>query len=334
MSISKRISILHQVGLSLQNPEHLDNVLTEALAANPWFEPQFVQQSLAAVSTAFLNEEKLADWLKPYCIEDDFQIKQTVGIICAGNIPLVGFHDFLCCYVLGIPVKLKLSSKDQVLMRFVINKIIQLDDKAAATISFVEKLTDFDAVIATGSGSANRYFEHYFGKYPNTLRSNRVSVAVLNGNEPAEELAALADDVFLYFGLGCRNVAKIFVPQQFNVEELMPHFDSYKWLHQNAQFMNNYDYNRTILLMNKTPHLANEFVMLQESKSLHSPIATVFYEHYDSAESVNEYLKENADKIQCVVGNGSGMIPFGKAQTPALSDYADGKDTIAFLLGL
>ena len=334
MSVYKRIEILEKVGEYFSDVTVVDEIAARAYSANSWFEPRFVKQSLEAICKEFLNKEKLQQWLAPYCIEDEISIQQTVGIICAGNVPLVGFHDFLCCYVLGVPVKLKLSSRDNVLMRLVINEILKHDKDYAKKFAFVERLTDFNAVIATGSSSSNRYFEYYFSKYPSILRSNRVSVAVLSGNETQEQLAALADDVFMYFGLGCRNVAKLYVPEKYSFENLFPAFKNYEWLHHNSQFMNNYDYHRTLLLMNKTPHLANEFLMIQESDSLYSSIGTLFYEVYHSTEELKSSIEAQKDNIQCVVGDGEGYIPFGKAQQPTLSDYADGKDTVGFLLGL
>ncbi len=332
MSVSKRIEILEKVGKHFLDATVKEEVATRAFAANSWFEPRFVKQSIDAICAEFLNKEKLEQWLKPYCIEDDIAIKKSVGIICAGNVPLVGFHDFLCCYVLGVPVKLKLSSRDNVLMRLVINEVLKHDEDYAKQFSFVEKVAGFDAVIATGSSSSNRYFEYYFSKYPNILRSNRVSVAVLSGSETQEQLGALADDVFMYFGLGCRNVAKLFVPENYLFDNMFSTFKNYEWLHHNSQFMNNYDYHRTLLLMNKTPHLANEFLMIQESKSLHSPIGTLFYEVYSAEGDVKAKVESLSDSLQCVVGK--DFIPFGKAQQPSLADYADGKDTIGFLLSL
>jgi hypothetical protein len=219
-------------------------------------------------------------------------------------------------------------------MRFVINEILKQDEDYAKKFAFVERLTDFNAVIATGSSSSNRYFEYYFSKYPSILRSNRVSVAVLSGNETQEQLAALADDVFMYFGLGCRNMAKLYVPEKYSFENLFPAFKNYEWLHHNSQFMNNYDYHRTLLLMNKTPHLANEFLMIQESDSLYSSIGTLFYEVYHTSDELKAKIEAQKGNIQCVVGDGEGYIPFGKAQQPTVSDYADGKDTVGFLLGL
>lgn len=334
MSIKHRIELLDKIGQKLLAMPETQTIISEAAKQNAWFIPEFSQSSLSAICNEFLNAEKLNTWLKPYFIENDFKINKTVGIIAAGNVPLVGFHDFLCCYVLGAPAKLKLSSKDKLLTRFVIEQILKEDKVYTTQFSFEDKLQNFDAVIATGSASSNRYFKYYFNKYPNILRSNRVSVAVLNGNETVQELQLLANDIFQYFGLGCRNVAKLFIPENFDPTTLFKNFSAYSWLHQNANYMNNYDYNRTILLMNKTPHFANDFVMLQENNNLNSPIATLYFERYSNFSQVEKIMNELQNQIQCVVGSKSGMVPFGKAQQPTLSDYADGKDTIGFLLGL
>ncbi|MDW8274129.1 MAG: acyl-CoA reductase [Chitinophagales bacterium] len=334
MSIPKRISLLSEVAEEWRNKEELNLIFSNAFAHNGFFEPQFCRFSFENLCDNYLSEEKLLQWLKPYHIEDDFSLKKRIGIICAGNIPFAGFHDFLCCYVLGIPVQLKLSSKDTVLMRFLVEEIIKRDREYAAQFAITERLQHFDAVIASGSTSANRYFEYYFGKYPNILRGNRTSVAVLEGTESEDELRALADDIFLYFGLGCRNVGKIFLPKNFEVEKLLPAFSKYAWIHQNTAYMNNYDYNRAILLINQTPHIANEFVMLQESEKLHSPVATVYYEFYENRKDLINKLSALKSQIQCVVGNTNGFIPLGGAQKPSLNDYADEIDTIAFILSL
>lgn len=334
MSIQKRIEILDRVGKNISRLETYQPIINTAFAANSWFEPRFIEQAFSAICKEFLDADKLNQWLKSYFIEDDFNLQKRVGIVCAGNIPMVGFHDFLCCYILGIPFELKLSSKDSILMKFIIGQIIEQDENFKQQNVFVNQLKNFDAVIATGSNSSNRYFKHYFGKYPNILRNNRTAVAVLNGNESDDMLKLLADDVLLYFGLGCRNISKVYIPESFEPERLFSYFSHYKWMHQSTQYMNNYDYNRTILLMNNTPHFANDFLMLQESDTLHSPIATLYFERYTSIEEAIKKINAQQAQIQCVIGNGKDMIPFGEAQHPSLSDYADGVDTIGFLLGL
>ena len=304
---------------------------------NAWFAPGFVQYAMDAVSHEMLNEQKLKQWLARYDLRE---VSKTIGLVFAGNIPLVGFHDFLCCYVAGCKMKIKLSSKDDTLFHSILDILFEIDPEAKGRIEIIETLKDFDAVIATGSDNTNRHFEYYFRKYPKILRKNRNSVAILTGEERARDLDLLADDIFLYFGFGCRNVSKIYVPVGYDITVLFPHFEKYKWLHQHGKYMNNYDYNRTLLLLNKTPHLANEFIALVENESIPSPISTLHYQFWHDENVLNTLLKKNAEKIQCVVSGEPdrwklpSSVIFGQSQHPELWDYADGVDTVAFLFGL
>lgn len=335
--MKKAIEHLVELGKRLStSPEAKENI---ALAArkNPWFTEPFVQHAVDAVVNEMLNEEKLNEWLARYEMK---QMNKTIGLIFAGNVPLVGFHDFLCCYVAGCKMKIKLSSKDDSLFPFILSQLKEIDVDLAERVELVEMLKDFDAVIATGSNNTNRTFEYYFRQHPKILRKNRNSVAILNGEETKEELEKLADDIFLYFGFGCRNVSKLWVPVGYDFAQLFPHFEKYKWLHQHTKYMNNYDYNRTILLLNKTPHLSNDYIMLTENASIPSPISVLHYEHWHDEEILTSYLAREQEKIQCVVSQNpaqwkfNSSVLFGEAQQPALWDYADGVDTVAFLLGL
>lgn len=331
------INYLGDLGKALKTDDGLAQLIQTAHRKNPWFTPGFVQQAVNAIAGEMLNPELLSQWLRAYQLKP---VNKTVGLIFAGNIPLVGFHDFLCAYVSGCHIKIKLSAKDDELFPYILKLLISIDPELAARVELVEKLKDFDAVIATGSDNTNRYFEYYFRQYPKILRHNRNSVAVLTGNENAEQLQALADDVFSYFGFGCRNVSKLYVPVGYNFENLIPQFGNYAWLHSHTKYMNNYDYNRTVVLMNKTPHFANEFVMLAENESIPSPIATLHYEYWHDERLLQGKLKQHANQIQCVVAAdtnkwpSSSTVTFGKAQHPQLWDYADGVDTLAFLLAL
>ena len=237
-------------------------------------------------------------------------------------------------------MKIKLSSKDDELFPFVLQMLIEIDPPLKDRVGIVERLKDFDAVIATGSDNTNRYFEYYFRNYPKILRKNRNSIAILTGEESDLDLEKLADDIFLYFGFGCRNVSKLYVPVGYDVRVLFPHLKKYAWLHQHGKYMNNYDYNRTILLLNKTEHLANEFIMLQESPSIPSPISVLYYEYWHDENVLKTKLKESADKIQCIVSGQPerwkfpSSVRFGRSQRPELWDYADGVDTLEFLTRL
>lgn len=312
--------------------ETLVNICQSAEIKNKWFTQNHIWQSIEAIKEQYLNETELRNWLSKYAVKPT---NKKVGIILAGNIPLVGFHDILCAFVLNTPVFIKLSGKDEVLLKYCITELKKIDITWHANI--VEKLTDFDAVIATGSNNTNRYFEYYFSKVPHILRNNRHSIAILNGKETNAELNALADDVFQYFGLGCRNISFILVPKDYDVSMLFPYFDKYQNFVNHNLYKDNYDYNRTLLLMNKDAHLANDFVIMKEDESIHSRLATIHYQYYTNEDEVVDYIVDNHKSIQTIVSNPSEnwqSIAFGKAQQPALSDYADNVDTLQFLLDL
>lgn len=325
--MEKAIRNLAELGKQLSTSEDLKEEIKNAVGKNPWFIEPFVQHAVDAVINEMLDEQRLKEWLKSYELR---AVNKTIGLIFAGNIPLVGLHDFMCCYVTGCKMKIKLSSKDDALFLFVIKALSEIDAEINESVEIVDTLKNYDAVIATGSDNTNRYFEYYFRDYPKILRKNRNSVAILTGEETKEDLTKLADDIFLYFGFGCRNVSKLYVPVGYNFEKLFPAFESYKWLHTHNKYMNNYDYQRTLLLMNSIQHLSNDFVMLREHASIASPIATLHYEFWHDENVLNTHLKQNEEKIQCIVSKNN----FGTAQHPTLSDYADGVDTMKFLLRL
>jgi len=306
--------------------------IRQAEIKNRWFSEANIWKSIEAIRSQFLDAELLRTWLSAY----DFKaVEKTLGIITAGNIPLVGFHDVLCAFVVNAKTKVKLSTKDEALMKYFIQELKALD--ITWNVEIIERLTDFQAVIATGSDNSNRYFEQYFKKVPSILRGNRNSLAVLNGKETKAQLDLLANDVFDYFGLGCRNVSKIFIPRTFDISTLFPHFDLFQEYVNHNLYKDNYDYNRTLLLMNLDKHLANDFVIVKEDESLHSRLATVHYSWYDKAEEVQDFIIENNEAIQVVVSQESDLwshIDFGQSQAPRLNDYADNIDTMEFLLSL
>ena len=282
-----------------------------------------------------LNYNELSDWISKY----DFKYNsiKKVAIVMAGNIPLVGFHDFISVLLCGHEVLVKQSSNDQHLLPFLSKYLEYAEPSLKGKITFTEdKLEDFDAVIATGSDNTARYFEYYFRGKPAIIRKNRNSIAVLTGNETPEQLVALSDDIFRYYGLGCRNVSKLFVPKDYDFEAF---FNAvYKWhpiIHE-QKYANNYDYNKAVYLMSEFDMLENGFLMLKEDSSYSSPIATLFYERYDHLDSLREKLAEDQDRIQCIVSNHlfEHEIGFGQSQSPKLWDYADGVDTVDFLLKL
>lgn len=311
-------------------------ILSETIALakhhNGWFTPENIHFALQGWGE-LLTEEHLTQWLSNYNLDQNQPKK--VAIIMAGNIPLVGFHDFLAVLITGNSVQAKLSSNDKALLPLISKYLIEIEPSLKDRITFTEeKLDKFDAVIATGSNNTARYFEHYFGKGPNIIRKNRNSVAVLTGNETTHELTALGEDIFRYYGLGCRSVSKLFVPENYNFEAFFKALFEYNPIMNSAKYANNYDYNKAVYLMSEFKLLENGFLILKEDESYSSPIASLFYEVYDSLENLKEKLSKEDDKIQCVVSNIDivNEIAFGQTQSPKLSDYADGVDTVDFLL--
>jgi hypothetical protein len=336
------IAKIVKLGELMQNDERIIAAKERAGQKNPFFTPEFVNNAVSAISEHMLQKGKLEQWLSTYPKLGSFLTDKTVGIIMAGNLPLVGFHDLLCAYVCGFNINIKLSSKDDVLTTATIQLLQELEGDSGQKIAIVEKLENFDAVIATGSNNSYKYFEFYFRNRPNILRKNRTSVAILTGNETKEELLGLADDTFMYFGLGCRNVSKLYVPKGFDITTLFPYFDKYNWMHEHSKYMNNYDYHRAILLLNQTPHLADDKVMIQESKAISTPLSMLYYEPYENLDALQRELLALKDEIQCVVCSANtektlginGTVRFGKTQFPELNDYADGINTIQFLLSV
>lgn len=335
------VSNLVSLGEKLKNNPVLEEQVQLVYQKNNWFTPEFTHYAINSIIQHYLQADALNHWLGKYNIKPEAAKNKTIGLIFAGNVPLVGFHDFICAYLAGFKIKVKLSSKDADLFPFILQLLYEIDPAAKERISLVEKLADYDAVIATGSSNTNRYFEFYFKDYPRILRKSRNSVAILTGNETPEQLLGLADDIFLYFGFGCRNVSKLYIPIDYDITQLFIHFDKYKWLHNHTKYMNNYDYNRTILLLNKTPHFSNDYIMLMENASIPSPISTTYFSYYHDINVLRTHLKDEAEKIQCIVGNEAllselhlPLVPFGTSQKPSLTDYADGVDTMAFLQSL
>ena len=309
-----------------------DEILALAGHKNGWFTPENILFSLESWAE-LLTPPMLESWLTPY--EVDKNKPKSVALIMAGNIPLVGFHDFLSTVITGNKAIVKLSSNDKILLPFLAQYLIEMEPALKDQISFADgKLEDFDVVIATGSDNTSRYFEHYFGKKPNIIRRNRNSAAVLTGNETNEELTALGEDIFRYYGLGCRSVSKLFVPKNYNFDALFNAVYPYSSIIDHHKYANNYDYNKAVYLMSLFKILENGFLMLKEDQNYASPIATVFYEFYDSLEDLKNRLSKEQDKIQCVVANSFMVdeVAFGQTQKPSLNDYADNIDTVDFLL--
>lgn len=316
----------------------LNEAISRSCAENGFFTQGNVRYALQSIAT-MLDENSLTQWISNYPIEKvSEKSPKTVGVVMAGNIPLVGFHDFLCVLMSENKFLGKLSKNDRYLLPAIAEILIDTDNLYQKSISFTtEKIQGFDAIIATGSNNTSRYFEYYFGKYPNIIRKNRNSIAVLSGHETAEELILLVRDMFLYFGLGCRNVSKIFVPEAYNFFQLTDACKQFADYINHNNFRNNYDYYKTIFLMNNQAFIDGGFYLLQENQLLHNPVSVFHYEYYSDIAEVQNFIAANKENLQCIVGNITEIpqsTPFGKAQQPGLQDYADDVDTIEFLLKL
>ncbi|MFD2035258.1 acyl-CoA reductase [Belliella marina] len=337
MTLEERILAFVQLGklISSLNSDEFDALAWRVENNNSWFTPEHTKSALNGLEV-FLDEKKLREWTAKYTINENASPKE-IGILMAGNIPAVGFHDLLCVLIVGHKASVKLSTSDTVLIQWLANELVAIQPEFGKLISFEEMLKGKDAYIATGSDNSARYFNYYFGKYPSIIRKNRTSIGILDGKESPADFVSLAKDIFQYFGLGCRNVSKIYVPHKEVLVKFLDAIDGFQILASNHKYINNYDYNKSIYLVNGEEHLDNGFLLLRQSKDLVSPISVVYYETYDSLESLENEISTISEKIQCIVSKDAwyaGSSGFGLAQTPALDDYADGIDTLEFLIGL
>ncbi len=319
-----------ETGLNEQEYNDFNGLIKKTKQYNGWFTEGNIRFTLAQWGEV-LSSDKLTNWLSSYD-SNLFNKNKKVAIIMAGNIPLVGFHDLLTVLLSGNHAMIKLSSNDDKLLPEILNWLVLLEPRFKSQFSIVPKLSNFEAVIATGSDNSAMYFESYFAKYPHVIRKNRTSVAVLTGEETEEELLALGSDIFQYFGLGCRNVTKLYVPKGYDLDNVFKGLFPWKDIIHHNKYANNYDYNKAIYMMNQNELIENGFILFKEDKALHSPLGVLFYEYYNAKEDIDNIIKENETKIQAVVS--SAHIPFGEAQKPKLNDYADGVDIMDFLLNL
>lgn len=329
-----------QDALEQESNGELGAVMQRSFFNNQWFTLENQALALRAIAMEMLPRPKLENWLKAYGNGDEMEAKtpKKIGIVMAGNLPLVGFHDLLCVLVSGHDALIKLSDKDPYLLPFLAAKLVEINPLIEGRIQFAEQLRPIDAVIATGSNNTARYFEQYFAKYPHIIRKSRTSIALLDGTETEEDLHRLGIDIFRYFGLGCRNVSKIFVPRGYDFTLLLEKLHDFNALALHNKYKNNFDYNFTLVILNGTFHLNNGCVILIEDKSVHSRIAMLHYEFYDATEDVLLEIETQKEDLQCVVASRQfptvNTTPFGETQQPTLSDYADGVDTMAFLMNL
>ena len=330
MDLQNRIRILAELGeFMLSEDISWKDAKTSAFQQNAWFIPDFIDLSISQIVDRFLQKDLLEKWVSDYQIPDREETPKKIGLVMAGNIPLVGFHDFLCCFINGHDPVIKLSSRDSSLFPVML-EFLNKKNPAADQITVSSMLKGMDAYIATGSNNSARYFDYYFGKYPSLIRRNRTSIALLEGDETTEELEKLADDVFLYFGLGCRNVTQIRVPENYDFVPLLGAFRKYQWMADHHKYKNNYDYRLSLAILNKLQYMSNDCLLMLENDSPFSPIAVLHYTYYKDIK--NSIPMETDENLQCVIGR--QFIPFGKSQRPGLSDYADGRDTMKFLRSL
>jgi hypothetical protein len=345
MDLEERIKSFALLGETLRNSlkgNYVTNVVTDRdqsllniLIANqhkhnPWFTPENVRRAITAIAEE-LTEENLIRWTDAYPGLRKRTNPFRVGVIMAGNIPLAGFHDFLSVLMTGNNLIAKTSSKDYELINYLSNILRTINPSFRNKIKFTEgTLSNFDAIIATGSDNSSRYFDYYFRKYPNIIRKNRNSIAIIEGDETGDELEALGTDIFSYFGLGCRNVSKVYIPEGYDLLTILRHWNSFMGVINHQKYANNYDFNKAVYLVNKEIFYDAGYLLLKEDNKISSPVSVLYYEYYESQYAVKQQTELLKKKIQCVVGKHN--IPFGKAQLPHLWDYADGIDTIEFLL--
>lgn len=332
MNLEQRLLLLERLGAYMISGDSEWAVVKEkASYENGWFVPEFVELQCSNIASQFLSRSALLQVKDKYQLSDHPAHRKVVGVIMAGNLPLVGIHDFISVFITGHIQKIKLSSKDMILQKHLVEKMMSWDARFQDYVSFAQMLKDCDAYIATGSNNSSRYFDYYFQKYPHIIRRNRTSVAIITGDESKADLESLADDVYTFFGLGCRNVTKLFVPRGYDFVPLLEAFKKYNHLFDHNKYKNNYDYQLAILIINGKYYMTNGSIILVESPAVFSPISQLHYEYFDDINSVKATLLNNED-IQCIVGR--DFTPFGQSQCPTIFDFADGVDTLKFLQNL
>ncbi|MES2646576.1 MAG: acyl-CoA reductase [Bacteroidota bacterium] len=330
ITLEERLNLLARLSQYIQQDEEWNDIKIKANQENGWFVEQFTNLAISNILKQYLDAEKLIDWIKKYDLPQTRKNPSSVGIVMAGNIPLVGFHDFLCGFVSGHNMIIKRSSKDSVLITHIVTKMTEWDKRVGESVVFSEILKGCDAYIATGSNNSGRYFEYYFKNYPSIIRKNRTSVAILTGEESQEDLANLAGDLLLYFGLGCRNVSKLYAPESYDFIPLLAAMKPFQWMDDHQKFKNNYDYNLSLLLLNNQYYMTNGIVLLVENPAIFSPISQINLEYYKGHPPIN--FTHHEHELQAIVGR--DYTPFGQAQSPSISNYADGVDTLQFLSSL
>lgn len=344
MLVKQRIEAFVQLGQQLRRARQIGapafkTQLRMAESENPWFTQDNISRMLDEIVEHWLAPEVLTSWVESYISPEAKEVEpRRVGVVAAGNIPLVGFHDLMCVLLAGHSLQLKPSSRDTTLMKLVRELLVGVDPRYAYRFDIVDgPLRDIDAIIATGGNSAALHFQKYVEKYPSIMRKHRNAIAIVDGTETPEQIEGLADDIFAYFGLGCRNVSMLLVPEDYDLVPMLDRFIGWRKIVYHHKYANNYEYQRTLLAINGIHHLDTGFVLLRESQVVDSPIGVLHYATYRSEDEVRRFVAQNVNGLQCVVGNTEKYpwaIPFGTAQKPSISDYADGIDTFQFLLDL
>ena len=339
MNLTERTEAFAYLGESLRDAlagkytkftSRIEQLIETQHINNPWFTPENVRLAISAIALELTND-KLNQWCSAYPALNEETSPVNACVVMAGNIPLAGFHDFLCVLISGNRIIAKKSTKDTDLIELVADIIISFNPGFKGMISLTEsQIRDFDMVIATGSDNSSRYFEYYFGKYPHIIRKNRNSIAIIDGSESAQEIRDLGADVFTYFGLGCRSISKIYLPEGYDIGNIIPEWDCFSGIGNHNKYANNYDFHKAVFMVNREKFRDTGFLLLREENSLSSPVSVLHYSFYRSDRELNSEIDTLKDKIQCITGH--GYVPFGRAQMPNLWDYADGSDTIEFLL--
>ena len=317
-------------GKSASYSSVLDKIINNQQFRNPWFTPGNVTMAIKSIGDE-LTPDNLTKWTSRYPALNSDGHYMKVGIVMAGNIPLAGFHDFLTVLISGHSLTAKTSSKDPDIILFISNVLCKINPEYKNRIILTDGLIKgFDAIIATGSDNTSRYFEYYFGKYPHIIRKNRNSIAIIDGSETEEELSLLGSDVFSYFGLGCRSVSKIYLPNRYDITRLIDSWADFSQIINHKKYANNYDFNKAVFIVNRDAFRDAGYLLFKKSSGISSPVAVLYYEFYDSLKSIYAEIEKMKEKIQCIVGRNE--VQFGRAQWPQLWDYADGTDTLSFLL--
>jgi len=336
LTAEKLIIAFRKLSDFLDQPDmEFNHIIASAPNHNAWFTEEEVKKALSALRE-MLDHKALEKWFENIKVSET---PKKIGLILAGNIPLVGFHDVMSVLATGNIALIKLSSSDDKLLPALLEQLVTFEPLIGNYIVYADRLKDFDAIIATGSNNTSRYFDYYFGKVPHIIRKNRNSVAVLDGTESEEEIRLLGHDIFDYFGLGCRNVSKIYIPEDYKIEKFFKPLEQFQPIVNHFKYNNNYDYNKSIYLVNLVEHFDNGFLLLKEDKSLSSPLAVLYFEKYTNLNALNAVLEAEKENIQCVVTHASlqpglAAADFGQSQHPGLSDYADNVNTVDFLNGL